>query len=300
MDATFRKFYRNFYLRTGGLMPSGPVNQTIFPGDFFQIINGEMMILGNIFRKGIIDPVACQLEPGVKLNPAQWTFNDGLTKPYSGRGTGTGIDGSFEFSKEIISFRESGSFYFKGNHPESVRIANWNDIAQQLIIKMTATVYSFRELYVVTESASLSDWTLAISGAENAEMELATDDESAGVIDIFGHHKSKVIQSKDLFFYHRESKRKPAFFRAKKLVVQQEKMNTLVSGLNNPIEKKWDALNAFYDPDLTSAPFTNSQQPLTLDMLPLNALNANTALAYFEWDNINLDDLEKYFPIYSK
>lgn len=300
MDATFRKFYRNFYLRTGGFMPSAPVNQAVFPGDFFQIINGEMIILGNIFRNSIIGPEACQLDRGAKLNPAQWTFSDGVTRPYSGRSTGTAVNGSFEFSKEIIAFMESGSFYFKGNHPESVRIVNWNEIREQLIIKLTTTLYSFRELYLVTESVSLSDWTLAISGSGNAELELATDQENMVAGGIFGHDATRVLQSKDMFFYHRESKRKPAFFKAKKLVVRPEKLNETASGLIKDGEGKWDALNGFYDADLASSAVANLQQPLTLDLLPLGALNANTAITYFDWEDTNLDDLEKYFPVYSK
>jgi hypothetical protein len=55
-----------------------------FPGDFFQIHNGEMILLGNIFKSPIID--AADVEFGdaraVKLNAANWQFSEGVTKPY--------------------------------------------------------------------------------------------------------------------------------------------------------------------------------------------------------------------------
>ncbi len=298
MDDTFRNFYKNFYLRTGGFIPSNPINQVIFPGDFFQIIHGEVVVLGNIFRHSIISKDDCLFDAGIKLNANQWTFNNGVTKPYSGRGTGIStIEGNFEFSKEILSLREKGSFYFKGNNPESVRIANWDEISDQLILKMTTTYYSFRELYIATECASLSDWTLVISGTENAEIELATDIETLGLADIFGDHNTKIIQSKDIFFYHRELKRKPLFFKAKKLIVQKEKLNNIITEFISQREKGDEVLNGLYGSDLEvdfqSLP-DSGRFPL-LDMLPLNTLNANTALNYFGWESMNLDDLEKYF-----
>lgn len=49
MDNIYRNFYRNVYLRSGGYIPSHPLGCAIFPGDFFQIRNGHIVILGNIF-----------------------------------------------------------------------------------------------------------------------------------------------------------------------------------------------------------------------------------------------------------
>jgi hypothetical protein len=304
MENVYRKFYRNFYIRTGGFIPTKPLNQNIYPGDFFQIRNGEMIVLGNIFRNGIVDPEECRFRYGNKLNPVGWSFGEGVTKPYSGRGSGHGsIAGEFEFSKQILAFADFGCFFFKGNDPESVKILNWGDLQQQLIIKLTQTYYSFREAYVVTESASASDWTLAVASSDKGELEIATDSENFGLVDIFGHHSARTIQSKDIEFYHREPNRRPGFFKARKLVVQDEKLEVFISELINQRLGQDEWAGGFYDYDfhydtVFTSQIPGNMQASMLDMLQANQLNPNTALLYFRWADMNLDDLEKLFLDY--
>jgi hypothetical protein len=301
MENVYRNFYRNFYIRTGGFIPTKPLNRNIYPGDFFQVRNGEMIVLGNIFRNGIVDPDDCSFGYGTRLNPAGWNFSDGLSKPYSGRGSGHGSgDGEFEFSKQILAFAARGSFFFRGNEPESVRIVNWTDLQPQLIIKLTQTCYSFRELYVVTESATTADWTLAVSGSDKGELEIATDSENFGLVDLFGHHASRTIQSKDIEYYHRESKRKPCFYKARKLAVQDEKLDYFISELISGQQEQQEWASNFYDYNFHHEPVhtpTNAEsgKASVLDMLQANELNPNTALLYFKWTDANLDDVEKLF-----
>jgi hypothetical protein len=291
-------------MRTSGFIPTKPLNQNVYPGDFFQIRNGEMIVLGNIFRKNIVDKEECKFGSDIQLNPANWNFSDGVSKPYSGRGSGHGaIDGQFEFSKQVLAFEDKGSFFFKGNNPQSLKILNWTDLQQQLIIKLTQTYYSFRELYLITETATLSDWTLAISGSNKGELEIATDSENFGLVDIFGHHSAKTIQSKDIEFYHREHRKKPAFFKAKKLVVQEEKLDVFISELIYQRHEQGEWARNFYEYDFHydpgyTAQLPGSAQASVLDMLQANELNPNTALLYFRWADANLDDIEKIFLTY--
>lgn len=301
MDKAYQHFYRNFYVRTGNFIPSKPLSQCVFPGDFFQIRNGELIVLGNIFRGGIVDRGNVEFSYGNRLNPAGWFFSEGVTKPYSARGTGEGpISGGFEFSKQVLAFAHKGDFIFRGNYPESVKIVNWSDIQQQLIIKLTQTFYSFREVYVVTETATMSHWTLAIAGADKAELEIATEDNNFGLVDIFGFESAKTIQSKDIEFYHRESGRKPVFFKAKKLVVQDDKMEIFISELISQATGKTDWAGSFFDYEFN---LENDYFPAShghardnvLDMLQANQLNPNTALQYFKWSDANLEDIEKLF-----
>ena len=306
MENVYRNFYRNFYLRTNGFIPAKPLDLNFFPGDFFQIYNGEMTLLGNIFRSPVID--AADVEFGdaraMKLNAANWQFSEGVTKPYSGRGTGHNpIGGDFEFSKQVLGFARRGSFFFRANNPESVKILNWNDLQQQLIIKLTQTYYSFRELYLVTESATASDWTLAIAGAEQGELEIATDSENFGLVDIFGHHSAKTIQSKEIEYYQRETGRRPTFFKAKKLVVQDEKLENFISGLmlESQGANEWASSFFDYEFDYDTGYHIAGQrhaQASVLDMLKANELNPTSALLYFKWADANLDDIEKLFLTY--
>lgn len=306
MNANYKNFYRHFYLKTGGFIPAKPLSQNVYPGDFFQIQNGEMVVLGNIFRNQIVDPELCKFDYGAKLNPIGWKFQEGATKPYTGKERGYGtLEGEIEYSKQIISFAAKGSFLFKGNEPESVKILNWSDIQQQLIIKLTQTYYSFREVYLVTESASTADWTLAISNDHKAELEIITDHEGQGLIDVFGHYNSKTVIAKDLEYYHREPNRKPSFFKAKKLVVQHEQLDVFISELmiNRQYQNEWARgfynYDFHYDDDYAPQPYNRSQTGV-LDMLQANELNPNTALLYFRWADANLDDIEKFFVGYGQ
>jgi hypothetical protein len=305
MDSVFKKFYRNLYNKTNGFIPAKPLSQHMYPGDFFQIKNGEIIILGNIFRNNVINVDDVAFENGIKLNPSNWNFSEGVTKPFSGRDTGHNpIEGDFEFSKQLLAFDEFGSFSFKSNTPEAVKFANWSDFQAELIIKMTQVLYSFREVYIVTETATTENWTLAIAGSDKAELEIATESENFGLVDIFGDASAKTIQAKDIEFYHREEKKRPSFFKAKKLVVQQEKLDTFISQLQNDKTSIPYWANNFYqydfyhNEDSYPAPITRNAQACILDMLQGNQLNPNTALQYFKWTDTNLVDMEKLFITY--
>jgi hypothetical protein len=304
MNANYKNFYRHFYLKTGGYIPTNPINQNIYPGDFFQIHNGEMIVLGNIFRDGILDPTLCKFHYGAKLNPSSWKFQEGVTKPYTGKESGyDALNEEFEYSKQVISFAAKGSFLFKGSEPESVKILNWNEIQQQLIIKLTQTFYSFRQIYVVTESVTTTNWTLAISSDHKGELEIMTDNDGSGLFDVFGHYNSKTLIAKDLEYYHREPNRKPTFFKAKKLVVQEDRLDVFISELiaSRQFQNEWARgfykYEFHYDNDYVPEVHSHAQTSL-LDMLQANELNPNTALLYFRWGDANLDDIEKLFIHY--
>lgn len=305
MDTVFKTFYKSFYNKTNGFIPTKPLNQNMYPGDFFQIRNGEIILLGNIFRGNIIDPDDASLEYAIKLNPANWNFSEGITKPYSGRDSGHNpIEGEFKYTKQVLAFDGFGSFFFRSHAPEAVKITNWAELQYELIIKLTQTIYSFRELYVVTESALASDWTLAIAGSETAELEIATEADNFGLVDIFGDATAKTIRAREIEFYHKETKKRPTFFKAKKLVVQQEKLEVFISELITERTKIPFWVKGFYDYDfhneetIFSSPVSVNTESSVLDMLQANQLNPTTALQYFRWENANLDDVEKLFVTY--
>ncbi|CAD0007533.1 hypothetical protein [Flavobacterium chungangense] len=305
MDLIYKNYYRHFYLKTGGFLPTKPLNKNLFPGDYFQIKNGTITLLGNLYRNGILSPDEVNLSPVIKLNPSSWSFSDGISKPYSGRGFGnSAIEGQFEFSKQVLAFANKGSFIFRAAEPESMKIENWNDIQQQLIIKLTQTIFSFRELYIVTESATAANTTLAVAGEVNAELELASDSENFGLVDIFGHDNTKTIQSKDIDYYHRETKKKPAYFKAKKLVVQDDKLTYFISDFLNKTYNSSQWTDTFFDSnfhndiDYSSQMMMQNAQGYFLDMLQSGELNPNTALLYFKWADTTLDDVEKLFESY--
>lgn len=301
MDLIYKNFYRQLYFKTG-FIATKPLNQNLLPGDYFQIKNGEIMLLGNLYRNSIIGPQDVELSAVISLNASSWNFSDGISKPYSGRANGdSSIDGQFEFSKQILKFVDKGSFSFRAEEPQSIKINNWNDIQQQLIIKLTYSLFSFRELYLVTESATATRTTLAIAGEANAELELATDIENFGLVDIFGYPSTRTIQSKDIDYYHCETKRKSAYFKAKKLVLKQEKLESFMSDFIDKSANRSEWVDQFFDSvfhndiDYNSQVIRKNAQGCFVDMLHSTELNSNTALLYFKWADANLEDVEKLF-----
>lgn len=306
MDSIFKNFYTTMYQRTNGFIPVFPLNNNVHPGDFFQLHKGEMIFLGNIFNPQIVNKDEVLFEQDIQLNPANWSVNSGISKPYSGRGSAhNGRDGEIEFSKQIISFDKRGSFIFKGSNPQSVRIANWKDIQRELIIKLTQTYYSFRAVYVVTETALLDDWTLAIAGAENAELEIATEATSYGLVDIFGDNSAKTIQSRDLEFYDRSKNRHSCFFKAKKLIVNDDQIEVFITDYLRRKSEHQTWAKSFYPYDFHQEDdhFSDANvfqaKASVLDLLQGNQLNPNTALSYFSWTNTDMDDIETLFRGYA-
>lgn len=304
METASLNFFRYFYTRTGGYIPAKPLCSTLYPGDFFQIRNGDIILLGNIFCDNVINPGEGRLEYGIKLNPAGWYFSDGISKPYSGTGSGSDEEtGDYEFSKQIIAFAKPGSFIFHAAQPEVVKIANWEELKQQLIIKLTQTLFSFRELYVVTESVSTTAWSLAIAGAENAEIEIAGEPNGSGLTDLFSNQNAKVIQSRDIDTYMKEHGRKPSFYKAKKLAVRDETTEDFISTLIGRRQQQDEWASGFFDfEDYSYKGYAthacNYSQANVLDMLAANELNPNTALNYFRWADVTLDDINKMFTAY--
>ncbi len=303
MSNLFHKFYVSFYSKTGGYVPARPLSQPIYPGDFFQIKNGEIIVLGNIYFGNMIKPEDINLVHDEHSQAPVWKMEEGVRRLYSGRSSAPGLGGEeFEFSKQVLGFAGYGSFLFSSANRKLVRIANWSELQDQLIIKLTQIYYSFREVFVVTESASTSHWSLAVGGTHDAELEIATATENFGLVDIFDHVDVRTIQSKNVEYYHLQKERMPTFFKAKKLVVQDEKVRTFINELiiNRRKHQEW-ALN-FFDQFAAAPPYINplSNHPecSLLDTLRANELNPNTALLYFKWADMNLDDIALLFPKY--
>lgn len=300
-----KNFYQRFYLNTNGYLPAKPLNLNLYPGDFFQVRNGEIIVLGNLFRNNVLRKDEVDFALGIPLNMASWNFIDGVTKPFSGKDISTSdIEGNYGYTKQVLAFNKIGSFLFHSKEPEAIKISNWNDIADSLILKLTQVLFSFRELYVVTESVVAKQWTLAVGGSENAELEIASEGENLGLFDILNASNSKTIQARDIEFYNKEENKKPSFFKGKKLIVREDKMEVFISDLvaNYKGKSSWASSffeYDFYNKDLGfSTSFNTHLYTSVLDMLQSNQLNPNTCLDYFRWADMNLDDVEKLFLSY--
>lgn len=305
MNSSSLSFYRNFYLKTGGFIPVKPLPHTLYPGDFFQIKRGEMITLGNIFHNNLIDPEEGVFRYGIKINPNGWHMADGIVKPYYHSDTKNVLEeAEILFNRQRLYFSRRGSYYFSATDPESVKLANWNELQQRLIIKFTQSCYSFRDLYVVTETAAASCWVLAVAAAADAELEVSVESEATEATELIRHPFAKMTRMQDIDFFYREPNRKPCFFKAKKLAVHDERTDIFISDLiaqgtgRNTWASNFFKCDYYYDPLQPQPLLPGVAQASVLDMLQANELNPNTALLYFKWIDATLDDVEKLFLSY--
>ncbi|MCC6370079.1 MAG: hypothetical protein IT236_03635 [Bacteroidia bacterium] len=298
MNKLYHNFYRKLYLKTGGFLPAAPLSLNVFPGDFFQIRNGEMQVLGNLFRKNILNGQEVALLPEINLSEQTWSLSDMSLEYANGIELSQHAESTLSLNEKQSNLILSGDFTFRANHPQSIKIKNWGDIEQTLIIKLTQTHYSFRDVYVVTESASASSFSLEIKNNENID---PYDNSNAGATkpEITDLSEPKNSQQKNNFFY-KENKRRPLFFKAKKLVLFDEKKEVFVQSLMNEsigaIDWAKDFFKNSFELEQKTEPrsFQNTSESLP-DMLPPNELNANTVLTFFKWADLSFDDIDKFF-----
>lgn len=299
MENILDKFITKFYYHTGGYLPVLPLNNPVFPGDFFHWENGNMVVMGNIFQLQMSDRLIVSDE--LPLNPVNWNFEDGVSNAFSARSKGKAIfdtEKDFEFSKLILQFAESGSFRFHTINPATIHLLSWGEIAEGLIIKFTQTYFSFREVSIVTECAFADEWSLAIAGKPGAEMELATSQDDETLVNIFSSEGVKTIQTKNIGIHEQIKKRKPVYFKAKKLAMRQEGLLDLKQSMSNLCEGRdqW-AFNNFnrkyhFDIGTNFIPRFMQNNIKLLDMIPSNQINPNNALEFFRWDDFGLDDIK--------
>jgi hypothetical protein len=298
MEKLYKKFFVNSYLQTNGFVPIIPSLNQVLPGDFFQIRKGEIKILGNIFRDKIIDPRDVTIEYDIHHSADRWNMSEGVKKPYFGnRDLNKGL---LEEEKDIkaFQFESPGSFFFNCEDPRSVKIKNWSHIEDQLTIKLTQILYSFREIYVVSESAYLEQWLFALANDFHAELELIVRLRENGSSDFFRHSESKAVLAKNIECYLRGTEKGLPFFKAKKLSTRDERnrLASIDAIRNENAIIGW--ANDFFtfdfrvEDDHRNARYSEIS---IIDKLRANELNPTTTLEFFHWTDFNLDDIEQLF-----
>ena len=275
----------------------------MLPGDFFQIIRGNIVTLGNIIQEELAENI--RLRHGVKLNSNDWRMSDGIVQTYCGKEV-LGNEGENGYltslTRQKIKFRNKGSFYFHGMHPESSFISNWYDIKDELLIKLTQSHYSFREIYVVTESVVLDSWILAIASDIDAEVETITESEKMSPYDIISHDSTKITQCYNMHMLEKQEGRTPYFFKAKKLIIREEKMERFIQDqlVRVSIREAWE--KDYFEYELRKPHYErlimDKSKGCVLNYVVSNNLNINNVLEYYDWANTSMDDLEKLGPVY--
>ncbi len=285
------KFSRECYIRTGGWLPLNPLVQKAELGDFGQISQGSLRQLGNIRDLPLVAlPLVAESSnrPNLSLHEVEidpgeksWRLESGVNHMFSSsESVMDNVENRLARSRQVLGFSDRGSFVFHGANPKFRLLSNWSEFAKDLTMLLTQSAFSFRHLYVITHLATLENWTLAIAGGVDAQLEISTELADA---DYFGHldHSSLRLEKSsniDVFLHSREE---PAvFFKAKKLAITQAKREAFLEKIISRKEGLSDIEIAnWLDTDL-------------INLVESNQLNIATSLDFFEWLDSSLDEAQ--------
>lgn len=280
-----KHFYQQSYLQSSGWLPMKPLSQPVELGDFFQISRQQIRPLGSIKSSAMVEPI--QQSDRLNLNPLDWQLKDQVRQLYSKHQQIEGEHQDHQWTQQVLEFSEPGSFIFYANNPNCQLILNWSKIKDELTIKLTQSEYSFRDIYVVTGVARLSDWGLAIADKPGAQLETTAQLRTNNHFDLFRHHSSITQASQDLFQFDKSNEDPCYFFKAKKLILSDTKRDQCLHHLLQQ-----------YDPREGQQPLNLLTGWLNTDLLnaqQTQQLNMANCIEFFDWADANLDDIAGLF-----
>ena len=255
-----------------------PLRNKAFLGDFFQIQNKQMCTYGNVNQLPDFQKVSTKDDMFI-LNEYDWKIQDDVHQLFCEKI----IDDRYEntsYTKEILEFTNSGSFLFFGVKPRAESISNWNEISESLILKLTQSDFSFRELYIVSAVAKMTNYTLAIADKPGAQLEFIANSDASEFYDLLSDPTCEITKRTKISHFDKHLENPIYFFKAKKLVLKLKKREELLKKIMEVSGPNY--FKSWYDGDL-------------LNHVKSNDLNVTTCLDFFEWAETSLDDVEKLY-----
>ncbi len=283
MNQIKQPFYCDLYHKTGGFFPTFPENQTLLLGDFFQIQSGKCVPLGNIRDLEFREPIV--ISKPIELQREDWMFHSGshqcfsLTEESFGENTSTR-----KRCKQLFEFEEVGSHIFLGKDPKETSLLNWTELKDELTLKMTQEAYGFREVYAVTNVVYVSLWGVLMAEKAGGKLAVSSEEAEPDFFHLF-HESARIEKSEHLRITQQRQPPDPSFFKAKKLVMNEKKKEAFIGGL-------YERQKAVGVEKTGSYSLANWLKSDLLNLVVANELNPATALEFFDWTNMTLDDLK--------
>ncbi len=264
-------------VQSGGWLPMMPMTNTVVPGDFGQLRGDGLVTLGNILDLQMVQPIVASEVLALADN---WCWTSGMISQYRGSETQTseGEANYRRWQKQALGFDGAGSFAFHGRTPQGQWLLNWAEFVSDITLKLTQSLFSFREVVVVTAVAEVNQWGLVVAAGADAELVVISEDNSdwSGL----SHQSAQLAQSKGLARAVLGCEQRAYFFKAKKLVLSQPISDQLMQQLLCQSEPPYGAkLNHWLAGGL-------------INRLRLGEQNLNTCLEIFDWADVTLTDLQ--------
>lgn len=286
MNSMKQPFYCNLYHHSGRFFPTLPENQALLLGDFFQIQDGKCIPLGNIgdleFQEApaFSDPIA--------LRSGDWAFHSGVHQCFSLTDGTSGDNGTIRrLSKQVFGFEEVGSHLFMGKDPQERLLLNWTSMKDELTLKMTQEDYGFREVYVVTGAVYVSAWGLLMAEQAHAHIAVSSEVMDADFFEWLFHATARIEESEHIHSVRQRQSSHPSFFKAKKLVMNEKSKEAYIN------KRLYQRQMAHGDEKASSFAVINWLKTDLMNLMKANELNPSTALGFFDWEDMTLDDLKR-------
>jgi hypothetical protein len=251
-------FYTDSYLNTGWL-PMQPLTYRVAIGDICQIRQG---------RLSRIIPLS------------DWRLSLGVQQSFSEARFAEGEGGErYCHTRQVLEFAHADNFMFHANEVSAQLLLNWNQIRDDLTLKLTQLHYGFREAYVVTCVATMNEWGLVVAGQSGARLEMSAAIDSTDRFLLLSHRSAKADQCHGIANYDLGRGQAAHFFKAKKLIISDEMHDRyLCQVVENSAHLRQSDVASWLDANL-------------LDLAKNNELNLNSCMKYFSWVDISLDDV---------
>lgn len=274
-----KMFHRDCYVNTGWL-PMHPLVRGLAVGDVCQLRQGRLQPRLNVVDAGLVERL--KVSRPIPLDPVDWGFGQGVQQSLCE--TRWSVDGDGErraSTRQVLEFARAGAFMFHAGAAHARLLTNWNEIRDDVTLKLTQLHYGFRDVYVVSGIVTADDWALACAAQAGARLEMTTALDSCDRYSLFSHRSASSEQCHGIAALERSDGRPAHFFKAKKLVLSDATHDHYLGQL-------LDGAAAGRTPDLS-----NWLAAPLLDLVKTNELNLNTSIGFFSWVDLTLDDVER-------
>jgi hypothetical protein len=273
------EFYRHCFRETGWV-PMQPLTRKLTLGDVCQIRDGRFQPLLNIGDAHLVENLL--VSHAIELDKFAWTMSRGARQGYSETVADQDPSGErHQWTRQAVEFTHEGDFIFHAKHPKAWLVLNWNQIRDDLTLKLTQLHYSFRHAYVITGIATAEEWGLAVAGQNDARLEMSADIDTSDRFSLLSHDSARSDRCTGIASYEISHGEAAHFFRAKRLVMSDAMVDRyLIHLVQNKDELGHTEIANWLNGDL-------------YNQFKANDLNLTTSIGLFSWTNLSLDDVER-------
>ena len=276
--------YRQNCFEQSGYLAATPTQAPLQVGDFAQVEQGEVKVLGNL--RGVNFPNEIIVAETL-ISPKQipWVLMQGVDHQQklqqSDRLSGEHSNLT-NWQKHSYQFKNPQSYIFHGKEGLCERIANWHEISDEVTLRLTQSQYSFRHVMVITDILKFTQWGLAIAATNHGQLDLAIQqDNQVSSFDThmaLSHQQSITQNSRNMYFVGAGDAEQHLFYRAKMLTLSAK----LQDQTRNSIME---------NQQLTPTMRANWLTGDLINLLSANSISINNCMDSFTWADVTPDNI---------